>query len=50
LERLEGLEQLRALEHGMRISVTLVQHQSAGVDTLEDLERVRQQLLAPTRT
>jgi 3-deoxy-manno-octulosonate cytidylyltransferase (CMP-KDO synthetase) len=50
LERLEGLEQLRALEHGMRISVTVVQHQSAGVDTLEDLERVRQQLLAPTRT
>ena len=50
LERLEGLEQLRALEHGMRISVTAVQHQSAGVDTIEDLERVRQHLLAPTRT
>ncbi len=50
LERLEGLEQLRALEHGMRISVTAVQHQFAGVDTLEDLERVRQHLLASTRT
>jgi 3-deoxy-manno-octulosonate cytidylyltransferase (CMP-KDO synthetase) len=50
LERLEGLEQLRALEHGLRIVVTGVQHQSAGVDTLEDLERVRQQMLATTRT
>jgi 3-deoxy-manno-octulosonate cytidylyltransferase (CMP-KDO synthetase) len=50
LEQLEGLEQLRALEHGLRIAVTGVQHQSAGVDTLEDLERVRQQMLATTRT
>ena len=50
LERLEGLEQLRALEHGLRITVTTVQHQSAGVDTPEDLERVRQLMLATTRT
>jgi 3-deoxy-manno-octulosonate cytidylyltransferase (CMP-KDO synthetase) len=50
LERLEGLEQLRALEHGLRISVTPVLHQSSGVDTLEDLERVRQHMLATSRT
>jgi 3-deoxy-manno-octulosonate cytidylyltransferase (CMP-KDO synthetase) len=50
LERLEGLEQLRALEHGMRIHVARVHHQSAGVDTPEDLERVRQLMLAATRT
>jgi 3-deoxy-manno-octulosonate cytidylyltransferase (CMP-KDO synthetase) len=50
LEQLEGLEQLRALEHGLRIFVTPVQHQPAGVDTREDLERVRQLMLAPTRT
>ena len=42
LEVAEGLEQLRALEHGMRIRV--VQREGAAgpaVDTLEDLERVR---------
>ncbi|MGH9385133.1 MAG: 3-deoxy-manno-octulosonate cytidylyltransferase [Vicinamibacterales bacterium] len=50
LEQLEGLEQLRALEHGMRIHVVEVQHQSTGVDTPEDLERVRQRMLATTRT
>src|SRR5262245_58391056 len=50
LEQLEGLEQLRALEHGLRIFVTPVQYHPAGVDTLEDLERVRQLMLAPTRT
>lgn len=43
LERIEGLEQLRALEHGFPIHV--VETQSRGelvsVDTLEDLEQVR---------
>jgi 3-deoxy-manno-octulosonate cytidylyltransferase (CMP-KDO synthetase) len=41
LERAETLEQLRALEHGYRIKVVKVEHRSIGVDTLEDLERVR---------
>lgn len=42
LERLESLEQLRALWHGYRITVICVAHASApGVDTQEDLERVR---------
>jgi 3-deoxy-manno-octulosonate cytidylyltransferase (CMP-KDO synthetase) len=41
LERMEKLEQLRALENGMRIRVVPVEHSSIGVDTAEDLERVR---------
>jgi len=41
LEELETLEQLRALENGYRIRVVPVAHRSIGVDTPEDLERVR---------
>ncbi len=41
LEQSELLEQLRALEHGYRIKVVKVAHRSIGVDTPEDLERVR---------
>jgi 3-deoxy-manno-octulosonate cytidylyltransferase (CMP-KDO synthetase) len=42
LELTEKLEQLRALEHGMSIHlVALTQPPPAGVDTPEDLERVR---------
>ena len=41
LERLEALEQLRALENGVRIRVVNVEHRSIGVDTLEDYERVK---------
>lgn len=41
LERTEGLEQLRALEHGHRIRVLVTSYRSIGVDTPEDLERVR---------
>jgi 3-deoxy-manno-octulosonate cytidylyltransferase (CMP-KDO synthetase) len=43
LEQLESLEQLRALWHGHRIAVHLTEHAPGpGVDTPEDLERVRQ--------
>jgi 3-deoxy-manno-octulosonate cytidylyltransferase (CMP-KDO synthetase) len=42
LEQAEQLEQLRALEHGVRIRVVETAHRSIGVDTPEDLERVRQ--------
>jgi 3-deoxy-manno-octulosonate cytidylyltransferase (CMP-KDO synthetase) len=42
LERREKLEQLRALEAGMRIDVTIVGSVPLGVDTLEDLERARE--------
>ena len=49
LERAEGLEQLRALHHGMRIRVVPIDGERArGVDTPEDLERVRA-LLAPEK-
>ena len=46
LERREKLEQLRALEAGMRIEVALVDTVPLGVDTPADLERARV-LLAP---
>jgi 3-deoxy-manno-octulosonate cytidylyltransferase (CMP-KDO synthetase) len=41
LEKLEMLEQLRALENGARIKVVEADGMSIGVDTAEDLERVR---------
>jgi 3-deoxy-manno-octulosonate cytidylyltransferase (CMP-KDO synthetase) len=41
LEIIESLEQLRALAHGIRIRVVETAHAAAGVDTPEDLERVR---------
>jgi 3-deoxy-manno-octulosonate cytidylyltransferase (CMP-KDO synthetase) len=51
LESAEKLEQLRALEHGMRIHlVTLSEAPLAGVDTPEDLERVRAALAPATAT
>ena len=48
LERRESLEQLRALEAGMRIACARVEHGPFGVDTPADLERARQ-LLDPQR-
>jgi len=45
LERLEALEQLRALEHGCRIKVVETQYDSVEVDTPAELERVRQILM-----
>ncbi|QEH97733.1 3-deoxy-manno-octulosonate cytidylyltransferase [Gluconobacter thailandicus] len=41
LERRESLEQLRALEAGMTIGCARIEHAPQGVDTPEDLERVR---------
>ena len=42
LESIESLEQLRALEHGFKIAVLKIpSHPGAGVDTQEDLDRVR---------
>jgi 3-deoxy-manno-octulosonate cytidylyltransferase (CMP-KDO synthetase) len=49
LEEAEGLEQLRALHHGMRIRVVPMDGESGvAVDTPQDLERVRA-LLVPER-
>lgn len=45
LERVEALEQLRALAHGVKIKVVEACTTSTGVDTLADLEKVRAQLL-----
>ncbi len=49
LERTESLEQLRALEHGFRIKTVVTAYDSLGVDTPEDLERVRRLLAADAR-
>jgi 3-deoxy-manno-octulosonate cytidylyltransferase (CMP-KDO synthetase) len=46
LERRERLEQLRALEAGMRIDIALVDVAPLGVDTPEELQRARR-MLAP---
>lgn len=49
LEKREKLEQLRALEHGMRIDVAIVDTVPLGVDTPKDLERARK-MLKPGKT
>jgi 3-deoxy-manno-octulosonate cytidylyltransferase (CMP-KDO synthetase) len=41
-ERKESLEQLRALDRGVKIKVVEAASPSIGVDTMEDLERVRE--------
>lgn len=48
LEKRERLEQLRALEAGMRIDAEIVRSVPLGVDTPEDLERAR--LILSSRT
>ena len=46
LERTETLEQLRAVEHGVRIRVLVTPHASLGVDTPADLDRLARHLAA----
>ena len=46
LEKLEALEQLRALEHGYKIKVVVTPYDSVEVDTREELERVKRLLEA----
>jgi len=45
LEQIEKLEQLRFLDHGYRIRVAETRYDSIGVDTPEELERVRTLLI-----
>lgn len=50
IERYEALEQLRALAHGFRIAVAVVQQAlPPGVDTPEDYERLKANCFAITR-
>jgi 3-deoxy-manno-octulosonate cytidylyltransferase (CMP-KDO synthetase) len=49
LERRERLEQLRALEAGMRIDAAIVATVPLGVDTADDLERARDMLSSSQR-
>lgn len=42
LEKTESLEQLRALENGMKIKTSLVDFVPVGIDTREDLEKFKQ--------
>ena len=49
LERLESLEQLRALEHGYRIRVVVTSFDSVEVDTPVELERVRRLIAGEER-
>ena len=42
LEQAEKLEQLRAIENGLKIRMVETEYKSIGVDTLADLEKVRQ--------
>jgi 3-deoxy-manno-octulosonate cytidylyltransferase (CMP-KDO synthetase) len=44
LEETESLEQLRALENGYKIKVTIINYSGFGIDTPEDLERARKLL------
>ena len=50
LETAESLEQLRVLEHGFRIRTVETNFDTIGVDTAEDLERVRRLLTVAART
>ena len=40
-EMAESLEQLRALQNGMKIKVSIVNNVPVGIDTLEDFEKFK---------
>lgn len=45
LEKAESLEQLRVLEHGYRIKMVEIKDSPLGVDTLDDLEKARLEII-----
>jgi 3-deoxy-manno-octulosonate cytidylyltransferase (CMP-KDO synthetase) len=49
LEQAESLEQLRALENGVRVHVLVTKHGSPGVDTPQDAKALEQKLARATR-
>jgi 3-deoxy-manno-octulosonate cytidylyltransferase (CMP-KDO synthetase) len=49
LERAESLEQLRALENGVKVHVLVTTHGSPGVDTLADAKALEQKLARAQR-
>jgi len=49
LEKLEKLEQLRILENGYGIKVIETKQETIGVDTRDDLEKVRQWLIVKSK-
>ena len=46
LELTESLEQLRALQMGMKIKVSIVEDSSIGIDTIDDLNNFKSKILA----
>ena len=49
LEKLEKLEQLRILENGYPIRVIETKYETIGVDTREDLDKVRQWMVIKSK-
>jgi 3-deoxy-manno-octulosonate cytidylyltransferase (CMP-KDO synthetase) len=50
LERVESLEQLRALENGVKVHVLVTKHGSPGVDSLADAKALEQRLARAKRS
>jgi 3-deoxy-manno-octulosonate cytidylyltransferase (CMP-KDO synthetase) len=48
LEEAESLEQLRWLEHGLPITVAIVDHRVVGIDTPEDYDAFVKRMMCGT--
>ena len=46
LELTESLEQLRVLQMGMKIKVSIVDNKPIGIDTIEDLNNFKSKVMA----